>query len=147
MKNILFIASEGVPFIKTGGLAEYWLDHCRRGIDKEYYDVRVILPKYNCMHQDKKDMLHYRDHFYMEFNWKNEYVGILEANTMGLNIILLITNIILTVLSRTVTTLYLKVESLHFSQDCAVDSAGDRFQTGFDSLSLLANWSDSGISA
>ena len=97
MKNILFIASEGVPFIKTGGLADV-VGSLPKGIDKEYYDVRVILPKYNCMHQDKKDMLHYRDHFYMEFNWKNEYVGIL------------------TVLSRTVTTLYLKLKSLHFSQ-------------------------------
>ena len=26
MKNILFIASEGVPFIKM------WLDHCRRAL-------------------------------------------------------------------------------------------------------------------
>ena len=60
MKNILFIASEGVPFIKTGGLADV-VGSLPKGIDKEYYDVRVILPKYNCMHQDKKDMLHYRD--------------------------------------------------------------------------------------
>ena len=57
MKNILFIASEGVPFIKTGGLADV-VGSLPKGIDKEYYDVRVILPKYNCMHQDKKDMLH-----------------------------------------------------------------------------------------
>ncbi len=98
--------------------------------------MRVILPKYNCMHQDKKDMLHYRDHFYMEFNWKNECRHSGSKNTMGLNIILLITNIILTVLSRTVTTLYLKIEKFaFFSKACAVDSAGDRFQTGFDSLS------------
>ena len=83
MKNILFIASEGVPFIKTGGLADV-VGSLPKGIDKEYYDVRVILPKYNCMHQDKKDMLHYRDHFYMEFNWKNEYVGILEAEYDGI---------------------------------------------------------------
>ena len=83
MKNILFIASEGVPFIKTGGLADV-VGSLPKGIDKEYYDVRAILPKYNCMHQDKKDMLHYRDHFYMEFNWKNEYVGILEAEYDGI---------------------------------------------------------------
>lgn len=115
MKNILFIASEGVPFIKTGGLADV-VGSLPKGIDKEYYDVRVILPKYNCMHQDKKDMLHYRDHFYMEFNWKTNMSAFWKQNTMGLNIILLIMNIILTVLSRTVTTLYLKLKSLHFSQ-------------------------------
>lgn len=48
MKNILFIASEGVPFIKTGGLADV-VGSLPKGIDKEYYDVRVILPKYNCI--------------------------------------------------------------------------------------------------
>ena len=83
MKKILFVASEGVPFIKTGGLADV-VGSLPKCIDKEYYDVRVILPKYNCMHQDKKDMLHYRDHFYMEFHWKNEYVGILEAEYDGI---------------------------------------------------------------
>ena len=68
---------------RQGGLADV-VGSLPKGIDKEYYDVRVILPKYNCMHQDKKDMLHYRDHFYMEFNWKNEYVGILEAEYDGI---------------------------------------------------------------
>ena len=108
MKNILFIASEGVPFIKTGGLADV-VGSLPKGIDKEYYDVRVILPKYNCMHQDKKDMLHYRDHFYMEFNWKNEYVGILEAEYDGIKYYFIDNE-------YTVTTLYLKLKSLHFSQ-------------------------------
>ena len=43
-----------------------------------------------------------------------------KQNTMGLNIILLIMNIILTVLSRTVTTLYLKLKSLHFFSKAAL---------------------------
>ena len=83
MKKILFVASEGVPFIKTGGLADV-VGSLPKCLDKEHYDVRVILPKYNCMSQNKKDMLHYRDHFYMEFHWKNEYVGILEAEYDGI---------------------------------------------------------------
>ncbi|MBQ7839871.1 MAG: glycogen synthase GlgA [Lachnospiraceae bacterium] len=83
MKNILFVASEGVPFIKTGGLADV-VGSLPKCIDRNHYDVRVILPKYNCMHQNKKDMLHYRDHFYMDFHWKNEYVGILEAEYEGI---------------------------------------------------------------
>ena len=54
MKNILFIASEGVPFIKTGGLADV-VGSLPKNIDKKYFDVRVMLPKYTCIKQELKD--------------------------------------------------------------------------------------------
>jgi len=82
MKKILFVASEGVPFIKTGGLADV-VGSLPKCIDKQYFDVRVILPKYTCMKQEMKDMLSYITHFYMDFNWKNEYVGVLYAEVEG----------------------------------------------------------------
>lgn len=82
MKKILFVASEGVPFIKTGGLADV-VGSLPKCIDKEYFDVRVILPKYTCMKQEMKDKLAYKTHFYMDFHWKEEYVGILEAEVDG----------------------------------------------------------------
>ena len=82
MKKILFVASEGVPFIKTGGLADV-VGSLPKCIDKQYFDVRVILPKYTCMKQEMKDMLSYVTHFYMDFHWKNEYVGVLYAEVEG----------------------------------------------------------------
>ena len=51
MKKILFVASEGVPFIKTGGLADV-VGSLPKCFDKEKYDCRVILPKYMCMRQE-----------------------------------------------------------------------------------------------
>ena len=48
MKNILYVASEAVPFIKTGGLADV-VGSLPKYFDKEKYDVRVVLPKYSCM--------------------------------------------------------------------------------------------------
>ena len=42
MKKILFAASEGVPFIKTGGLADV-VGSLPKYIDKEYFDVRVFI--------------------------------------------------------------------------------------------------------
>ena len=48
MKKILFAASESVPFIKTGGLADV-VGSLPKYFDKEKYDVRVMLPKYMCM--------------------------------------------------------------------------------------------------
>lgn len=82
MKNILFVASEGVPFIKTGGLADV-VGSLPKCIDKRYFDVRVILPKYTCMRQEMKDKLSYVTHFYMDFHWKNEYVGVMYAEVDG----------------------------------------------------------------
>lgn len=84
MKKILFAASEGVPFIKTGGLADV-VGSLPKCIDRQYFDVRVIIPKYACMKQEMKDKMQYVNHFYMDFNWKRVYVGILEAEVDGVH--------------------------------------------------------------
>ena len=83
MKKILFVASEGVPFIKTGGLADV-IGSLPKCIDKRYYDVRVVLPKYTCMKEEMKQKLQYVTHFYMDFHWKQEYVGVLSAEVEGI---------------------------------------------------------------
>lgn len=83
MKNILFVASEGVPFIKTGGLADV-VGSLPKCIDRNQFDVRVVIPKYTCMKQEWKDKLEYVTHFYMDFHWKNEYVGVLQAKVDGI---------------------------------------------------------------
>ena len=55
MKNILFAASEAVPFIKTGGLADVAgsLPAC---FDSRYFDVRVVLPKYLAIPERYRNM-------------------------------------------------------------------------------------------
>ncbi len=78
MKNILMAASEAFPFIKTGGLADV-VGSLPKYIDKRYFDCRIILPKYMCMYQDKKDMMEYVTSFYMNYNGRDRYVGILKA--------------------------------------------------------------------
>ena len=77
MKRILFVASESVPFIKTGGLADV-VGSLPKYFDKEKYDVRVMIPKYMCMKQEWKEKLQYKTHFYMDLNWRSQYVGVLE---------------------------------------------------------------------
>lgn len=83
MKKVLFAASEGVPFIKTGGLADV-VGSLPKCLDKQYYDVRVIIPRYTCMKPQMQEKLRYVTHFYMDFNWREEYVGILEAEVDGI---------------------------------------------------------------
>ena len=78
MKKVLFVASEGVPFIKTGGLADV-VGSLPKYLSKEEFDVRVILPKYLCMREDLKESLNYVSHFYMDLGWRSQYVGVLET--------------------------------------------------------------------
>ena len=82
MKKILFAASECVPFIKTGGLADVAgsLPKC---FDKEYYDVRVILPKYAKIKDSFKDQMQYITNFYMDLNWRQQYVGVFSMEYEG----------------------------------------------------------------
>ena len=44
MKKILFVSSEAVPYIKTGGLADV-VGSLPKYFDRNEYDVRVMLPK------------------------------------------------------------------------------------------------------
>ena len=48
MRNILFVASESVPFIKTGGLADV-VGSLPKSFPKEEFDVRVVIPNYTCI--------------------------------------------------------------------------------------------------
>lgn len=77
MKKILFVASEAVPFIKTGGLADV-VGSLPKCFDKEYFDVRVMIPKYLCIKEDWRNKMTYVNHFYMDYLGQSRYVGILE---------------------------------------------------------------------
>jgi len=82
MKKILYVASECVPFIKTGGLADV-VGSLPKCFNKEEYDVRVILPKYLCMSDEWKSKMNYVTHFYMDLAWRSQYVGVLEMQYNG----------------------------------------------------------------
>lgn len=82
-KKVLFVTSEAVPFIKTGGLADV-AGTLPKYFDKARYDVRVILPKYSCMKWEWKERLTYKTHFYMPFHGRDIYVGILETVIDGI---------------------------------------------------------------
>lgn len=83
MKKILFAASEAVPFIKTGGLADV-VGSLPKNFDREEFDVRVILPKYACMKEEWKERLEYQTNFYIEYNYKSRYVGIFKLELDGI---------------------------------------------------------------
>lgn len=83
MKKILFVASECVPFIKTGGLADV-VGALPKSLDKEKYDVRVILPDYTCIPAKYRDQFRYASHFEMQLGGLGQvYVGIMTYEMDG----------------------------------------------------------------
>ena len=84
MKKILFVSSEAVPYIKTGGLADV-VGALPKYFDRNEYDVRVMLPKYACMDAAFLPNLRFVCHFYVNLNWRKQYVGILESEYRGLH--------------------------------------------------------------
>ena len=79
MKKILFVASECVPFIKTGGLADV-CGALPKTFDKKCWDVRVVIPNYSCIPAKYRGKFEYVTHFYMSAgNYiKNKYVGVMK---------------------------------------------------------------------
>nr|WP_302598337.1 glycogen synthase GlgA [uncultured Cellulosilyticum sp.] len=80
MKKVLFVASECVPFIKTGGLADV-VGTLPKMFDKTKYDVRVIIPYYTCIPPEYRNKFNYVHHFYMDIGWQREklHVGIMTT--------------------------------------------------------------------
>lgn len=84
MNRILFAASECVPFIKTGGLADV-CGALPKEFDKEYWDVRVVIPNYTCIPEKYRKEFQYVSHFYMSAGpgIREKYVGVLKYELDG----------------------------------------------------------------
>ncbi len=82
MKNILIAASECVPFIKTGGLADV-VGELPKYVNKDEFDVRVFIPNYRAIPEVYKKQMRFVTSFYMDLGWRRQYVGILETELSG----------------------------------------------------------------
>ena len=83
MKKILLLASEAVPFIKTGGLADV-VGSLPKNIDREFFDCRVMIPKYLCIKEEMSQKMEYITNFYMNYLGQDRYVGIFKAEWEGI---------------------------------------------------------------
>ena len=78
MVRVLYAASEAVPFIKTGGLADV-CGSLPAYMDKKAFDVRVIIPKYCCMKKEFLSKMQFLFRFYVDLGWRKQYVGVFTA--------------------------------------------------------------------
>ncbi|MGN0344925.1 MAG: glycogen synthase GlgA [Lachnospiraceae bacterium] len=85
MNKILFAASECVPFIKTGGLADV-CGALPKEFDKRYWDIRVVLPFYSCIPEHLRNRCEYVTHFYMGTGSyiPSKYVGVFQCELDGI---------------------------------------------------------------
>lgn len=72
MGNVLFVASECTPFVKTGGLADVVGSLPQALQANENMDVRVILPLYDEIASKWKNQMEYCTSFNVAFGWRNQ---------------------------------------------------------------------------
>ena len=81
-RSILFVASEGLPFIKTGGLADV-IGSLPKALKNRGHDVRVVLPLYKKIiekHYDKLERLGTID---IHSGWINQPATFYTCNVDG----------------------------------------------------------------
>ncbi|MDO4572141.1 MAG: glycogen synthase GlgA, partial [Clostridia bacterium] len=80
--KILLAASECVPFVKTGGLADVAgalpIELVRQGAD-----ARVVLPKYRIIDEYWRSRMEHVCHFELLFGWQWLYCGVEKVETEG----------------------------------------------------------------
>ncbi len=73
--KVLFVASECVPFSKTGGLADV-VGALPKEIKKSGVDIRVITPLYSAIPEKWRSKMEHLLYFYINLGWRRQYVGI-----------------------------------------------------------------------
>ncbi|MBR6512336.1 MAG: glycogen/starch synthase, partial [Clostridia bacterium] len=76
--NILFASSEATPFAQSGGLGEV-AGALPKALVEKGEDVRVVLPLYECVGEDKRKDMKFLFHFDVPVAWRSQYCGVFET--------------------------------------------------------------------
>jgi len=83
--KILIAASEGMPFVTTGGLGEV-VGSLPKAIMKEnseQFDVRVVLPLYESISIEDRQQMEFLGHFNVQLAWRQQYCGVFRTTRNG----------------------------------------------------------------
>ena len=80
--KILFTASECVPFVKTGGLADV-VGALAPVLAKEGHDVRVLIPLYAAIPEEWTSQMTHVVDFEVQLGWRRQYCGIEKIEKDG----------------------------------------------------------------
>ncbi|MFW5982102.1 MAG: glycogen synthase GlgA [Halanaerobiaceae bacterium] len=81
--EILFVASEASPFVKTGGLADVVGTLPLTLEEKEDINISVVLPKYLDIPAHYKELMEDVCYFDIELAWRKKYCGIEKLERKG----------------------------------------------------------------
>ena len=82
--KVLYLTSEAVPFIKTGGLADV-AGSLPKELKNLGVDIRVVLPMYETIDEKYKSMMEKVTEFYVDLDWKHQYAGIYQLDFDGVS--------------------------------------------------------------
>lgn len=83
MKKILYVASECVPFIKTGGLADV-VGTLPKIFDKKEYDIQIVIPNYHSIPWEYREKMITTAYFEMDMPGRQMYVGVKSLQMDGI---------------------------------------------------------------
>lgn len=83
MIKVLMVASEGTPFMKTGGLGDV-IGSLPAALVALGVDARVILPKYKTIPEELRKDIHLLKVITVKIGWRNQYCGIEQADWKGI---------------------------------------------------------------
>ena len=81
-KKILLVASEALPFVKTGGLADV-AAALPKALNADGYDCRVVMPLYYDIPDDFKHTMRCLGNVYVPLAWRNQYCGVFTQTYEG----------------------------------------------------------------
>ena len=80
--NILYTASEALPYIASGGLADV-AGSLPKALRKRLIGCRVVLPMYSSIKEELKGNLRFVTSFSVPVAWRRQYCGIFQAKHDG----------------------------------------------------------------
>ena len=86
--KILYAASEALPFIASGGLADV-AGSLPAALKKEGAECRVVMPLYGDIKPELREKMRYVTHFNVPLAWRNQYCGLFEAEANNVKYYLL----------------------------------------------------------
>ena len=81
-KKILLVASEALPFVKTGGLADV-AAALSKALNADGFDCRVVMPLYYDIPDDFKHTMRCLGNVYVPLAWRNQYCGVFTQTYEG----------------------------------------------------------------